>query len=390
MHNKSDRSEAKASRKPTAVWLWQAGLVVGSGLLVFAIVRASRPSSSGSLAVAATATSETTPVAFGPTRVGDGRAPALAPTGMVWIPGGEFSMGCEDPRKLPHGGHDSMNDARPIHRAYVDGFWMDQFEVTNDQFAAFVRATSYVTVAERIPTAAEFPGAPAENLVAGSVVFSPPPEPVPLDNHYRWWSYVHGASWRHPLGPGTTIDGRGKYPVVHVAYEDAEAYARWAGKRLPTEAEWECAARGGVAGEPYSWGDGFRPGGKWMANIWQGRFPVYDSAEDGFAGIAPVGQFPPNTYGLFDMAGNVWEWCSDWYRADSYSEQNEGGVVRNPHGPSASFDPAEPGQPKRVHRGGSFLCTEEYCTRYMIGTRGKGEISSGSNHLGFRCVKAAH
>jgi formylglycine-generating enzyme len=309
---------------------------------------------------------------------------------MVWIPGGEFSMGCDDPRKLPHGGPDAMNDARPIHRAYVDGFWMDQFEVTNDQFAAFVRATSYVTVAERTPTAAEFPGAPAKNLVAGSVVFTPPAEPVPLDNHYRWWSYVHGASWRHPLGPGTTIDGRGKFPVVHVAYEDAEAYARWAGKRLPTEAEWECAARGGVAGEPYSWGDEFRPGGKWMANIWQGRFPVYDSAEDGFAGIAPVGQFPPNAYGLFDMAGNVWEWCSDWYRADSYAEQNEGGVVRNAHGPSGSFDPAEPGQPKRVHRGGSFLCTEEYCTRYMIGTRGKGEISSGSNHLGFRCARAAH
>ena len=305
---------------------------------------------------------------------------------MVWIPGGEFSMGCEDPRELPHGGHDAMTDTRPIHRVYVDAFWMDQFEVTNDQFAAFVKATSYVTVAERTPTAAEFPGAPAENLVAGSVVFSPPSQPVPLDNHYEWWSYVPRASWRHPLGPASTIDGRGKFPVVHVAYEDALAYARWAGKRLPTEAEWECAARGGVAGEPYSWGVEFRPGGKWMANIWQGRFPVTDSAQDGFAGIAPVGQFPPNGYGLFDMAGNVWEWCSDWYRADAYSERPEQGVARNPQGPASSLDPAEPGQPKRVHRGGSFLCTEEYCTRYMIGTRGKGEISSGSNHLGFRCV----
>jgi formylglycine-generating enzyme len=309
---------------------------------------------------------------------------------MVWIPGGEFSMGSEDPRALPHGGHDAMSDTRPIHRVNVDGFWMDQFEVTNDQFAAFIRATSHVTVAERKPTAAEFPGAPAENLVAGSVVFSPTSEPVALDNHYRWWSYVPGASWRHPEGPKSTIEGRGNFPVVHIAYEDAEAFARWAGKRLPTEAEWECAARGGVAGQPYSWGEELRPGGKWMANIWQGRFPVNDTADDGFKGIAPVGQYPPNAYGLFDMAGNVWEWCSDWYRPDTYSAQAATGVARNPQGPPSSFDPAEPGQPKRVHRGGSFLCTEDYCTRYMIGTRGKGEISTGSNHLGFRCVMAAH
>jgi sulfatase modifying factor 1 len=312
------------------------------------------------------------------------------PLGMVWIPGGEFSMGCSDPRDLPHGGHDAMPDCRPIHRVYVDGFWMDQTEVTNDQFADFARATSYVTVAERTPTAKEFPGAPAEKLVAGSVVFAPPSEPVPLDNHYRWWDYVRGANWRHPLGPRSNNDGRGNYPVVHIAYEDAAAFAHWAGKRLPTEAEWEFAARGGLTGQPYSWGDEFRPGGKWMANIWQGRFPVRDTAEDGFAGLAPVRQFAPNGYGLFDMAGNVWEWCSDWYRPDSYASQAASSVIRNPQGPSSSFDPAEPGQPKRVHRGGSFLCTEDYCTRYMIGTRGKGEISTGSNHLGFRCVMEAH
>jgi formylglycine-generating enzyme len=308
---------------------------------------------------------------------------------MVWVPGGEFSMGCADPRNLPHGGNDPMTDSRPIHRVHVDGFWMDQYEVTNDQFTRFVAATGYVTVAERTPTAAEFPDAPAENLVAGSVVFTPPPQQVALDNHYRWWSYVKGANWRHPQGPSSSIDARGGYPVVHVAYEDAAAYARWAGKRLPTEAEWECAARGGMAGQPYSWGDELRPGDKWMANIWQGQFPLSDSAEDGFAGIAPAGKFPPNGYGLYDMAGNVWEWCSDWYRADTYSDLAAGGLTRNPKGPASSLDPAEPGQAKRVHRGGSFLCTDQYCTRYMIGTRGKGEVSSGSNHLGFRCVKVA-
>jgi len=311
-----------------------------------------------------------------------------APPEMAWIPGGEFIMGCEDPRDLPHGGPDPMADARPIHRVAVDGFWIDKTEVTNDQFAAFVKATDYKTVAERVPTAAEFPNAPPENLVAGSVVFTPPDQPVPLNDHYRWWSYVKGASWRHPQGPDSNIDGRGDYPVVQVAFEDAEAYAKWAGKRLPTEAEWERAARGGIEGKPYSWGDELKPEGKWMANIWQGRFPVGDSAEDGFAGIAPVAKFPANGFGLHDMAGNVWEWCSDWYRFDTYAWLAKAGrVTLNPKGPTSGFDPSEPDQPKRVHRGGSFLCTDQYCTRYMIGTRGKGEISSASNHLGFRCVK---
>ena len=199
-----------------------------------------------------------------------------------------------------------------------------------------------------------------------------------------------GASWRHPVGPSSSIDGRGNDPVVHVAYADAEAYARWAGKRLPTEAEWEFAARGGTAAEPYTWGSELCPGGKWMANIWQGQFPVRNTALDGFTGLAPVGQFAPNGYGLYDMAGNVWEWCSDWYRPDTYSLTSAANVVQNPRGPETSLDPTEPGQAKRVLRGGSYLCTEEYCTRYMLGTRGKGEVSSGSNHLGFRCVKAAH
>jgi formylglycine-generating enzyme required for sulfatase activity len=265
---------------------------------------------------------------------------------------------------------------------------MDKTEVTNDQFEAFVRETGYITIAERTPTQAEFPTAPPENLVAGSTVFTPTPTPVPLDTHYRWWRYQKGANWRHPEGPDSNLKGRRQHPVVHVAYDDAAAYAKWAGKRLPTEAEWEFAARGGLAGKLYAWGDDLKPRGRFMANIYQGQFPVRDSGEDGFAGVAPVAQFPANAYGLHDVAGNVWEWCSDWYQPDYFAELAAGGrVARNPQGPARSFDPAEPGVAKRVHRGGSFLCTDEYCTRYMVGTRGKGEVTTGSNHLGFRCVR---
>jgi formylglycine-generating enzyme required for sulfatase activity len=284
-----------------------------------------------------------------------------------------------------------MPDARPVHRVYVDGFWMDKTEVTNDQFEQFVNATGYVTIAEQTPRAEDFPGAPPENLVAGSTVFTPTAGPVPLANHYRWWRYEKGANWRHPLGPQSDIRGKGNYPVVHVAYDDAVAYAKWAGKRLPTEAEWEFAARGGLSGKLYAWGDELKPAGQWRANIFQGTFPVegQDTGEDGFVGIAPVTQFPPNGYGVYDIAGNVWEWCSDWYRPDYYSIlARTRQVVRNPAGPPSSFDPLEPTERKRVHRGGSFLCTDQYCTRYMVGTRGRGEISTGSNHLGFRCVKA--
>lgn len=312
-----------------------------------------------------------------------------APPGMVWIPGGEFAMGTEDPTDMVCGGPDPMPDARPIHRVYVDGFWMDATEVTNEEFGRFVRSTGYVTVAERKPRAEDFPGAAAQMLVPGSIVFTPTLEPVPLSDFLQWWRYIPGANWRHPEGGGSTILGREKFPVVHVAYEDVEAYARWAGKRLPTEAEWEFAARGGLKGKPYTWGEELKPGGKWMANIYEGRFPMNDTAADGFAGAAPVGQFSPNGYGLFDMAGNVWEWCSDWYRPDYYAEISSGGqIARNPQGPAESFDPTEPGQPKRVHRGGSFLCTDQYCTRYMVGSRGRGEPSTGSNHVGFRCVRS--
>ncbi len=325
---------------------------------------------------------------FGPTIANTFVPNDEPPEGMAWIPGGEYSMGCADPTGLPDGGPDAMRDARPIHRVYVDGFWMDKTEVTNEQFKKFVEATGYVTVAERVSRAEDFPGAPVENLVAGSVVFTPPSSPVPLNDHFQWWAYVKGANWRHPTGPDSNLDGREKYPVVQIGYEDAHSYARWAGKRLPTEAEWEFAARGGLAGKVYAWGDELRPDGKWPANIFQGQFPLRDLAEDRFAGIAPTAQFPANPYGLYDIGGNVWEWCADWYRADYYQQLSaRKAVVRNPPGPDDFWDPAEPTEPKRVHRGGSFLCTEQYCTRYMIGTRGKGEVTTGSNHVGFRCVR---
>jgi formylglycine-generating enzyme required for sulfatase activity len=309
---------------------------------------------------------------------------------MVWIPGGEFSMGANDPTATAHaGGMKESADARPVHRVFVDGFWMDATEVTNEQFAAFVTATGYVTVAERTPRAEDFPGAPPESLVPGSVVFVPPQHPVPLTNPYRWWSDIAGASWRHPFGPESSIAGKERFPVVHIAYADAVAYAQWARKRLPTEAEWEFAARGGLAGQRFPWGDEFNAGGQWAANTHQGQFPHHDTGADHFTGVAPVAQFPPNRYGLYDVAGNVWEWVSDWYRPDYYAELAAAGTVaRNPRGPSASFDPSEPGVEKRVHRGGSFLCTEQYCARYVVGTRGKGDVGTGTNHLGFRLVKS--
>ena len=284
----------------------------------------------------------------------------------------------------------TTSDCAPVHRVYVDGFWMDATEVTNAQFAKFVAATGYVTVAEQKPAAAEFPGVPADKLVAGSAVFSPTARPVMLDNHLLWWSYVPGANWRHPAGPGSDLTGRENYPVVHICYNDAAAYAKWAGKRLPTSAEWEFAARGGVAGQLYAWGNELKPGGKFQANIYQGRFPMEggDTGEDGFKGIAPVAQYAPNPYGLQDMAGNVWEWVSDWYHPDYYAQLAAAArVARNPRGPASSHDPAEPGVKKHVQRGGSFLCTDQYCSRYLVGTVGRGEERTGSNHVGFRCVQ---
>jgi formylglycine-generating enzyme len=327
-------------------------------------------------------------LSFAPTIANSSKPPSPVPEGMVWIPGGEFSMGSEgkcDGKSCCSPA--TVADALPIHRVYVNGFWMDATDVTNAEFEKFVKATGYITIAERAPTKEEFPTAPPENLVAGSVVFTPTSGPVSLDDHYQWWSYVKGASWRHPDGPQSDIKGKENYPVVQIAYPDALAYAKWAGKRLPTEAEWEFAARGGLSGKLYAWGDEFKPGGKFMANTYQGVFPVKDTGEDGFAGISPVGAFPANGYGLYDMAGNVWQWCSDWYRPDYFKQLAEDGTVaQNPQGPETPFDPDEPTEKKRVQKGGSFLCTDQYCTRYMVGTRGKGEVNSATNHIGFRCV----
>ena len=320
------------------------------------------------------------------TTIANTAKPTINEQGMVWIPGGEFSMGSVNPVGMSDGGKEAMNDARPVHRVYLNGFYMDETEVTNAEFAAFVKATGYVTVAERKPTKEEFPNARDEDLIAGSIVFTPT-STSDLNNHYDWWNYVAGANWKHPFGPNSDIKGKDNFPVVHVCWEDAAAYAKWAGKRLPTEAEWEFAARGGKAGAMYAWGNQLKPNGKWMANIYEGKFPAYDEGLDGFRGIAPVKQFPSNGYGLFDIAGNVWEWCSDWYRPDYYQTLSGEAVVKNPKGPEDGYDPAEPGEKKKVQRGGSFLCTDQYCTRYMIGSRGKGEYRSASNHVGFRCVK---
>lgn len=294
--------------------------------------------------------------------------------GMVWIEGGEFPMGSES---------SEFPDAQPVHTVKVNGFWMDEHEVTNAQFARFVEETGYKTVAERPLDPADFPGVPKDMLVPGSAVFTPPSHKVPLNNPLQWWVYVPGASWQHPEGPESSIEGRENEPVVHVCYEDAEAYTKWAGKRLPTEAEWEYAAQGGKPDRRYYWGNELKPGGKWVANIFQGSFPHGNTAEDGFERAAPVKTFSPNTYGLYDMDGNVWEWCQDYYRPDYYKKSPKD----NPKGPSDSYDPDEPGAVKRVQRGGSFLCSDEYCIRYKPGSRGKGEVSSGSNNLGFRCVK---
>jgi formylglycine-generating enzyme required for sulfatase activity len=314
--------------------------------------------------------------------------PTEAPPGMVWIPGGEFVMGSDGP--------EANADEGPAHPVRVDGFWMDATEVTNAQFAEFVEATGYVTIAERALDWEELqkqlpPGAlkpPEEALAPGSLVFVAPRAPVPLEDLSKWWIWTPGANWRNPEGSGSSIEDRTNHPVVHVAWEDAVAYAEWGGKRLPTEAEWEFAARGALEGKPFSWGDEFRPDGAYMANTFQGRFPNGDTSADGFAAPAPVGSFPPNGYGLHDTIGNVWEWCADWYRPDAHRAHRRGEVALNPRGPAAGHDPAQPFQPVRATKGGSFLCSEMYCSNYRPSARIGTAADSGMSHLGFRCVKS--
>lgn len=302
------------------------------------------------------------------------RSMDTVPLKMIYIKGGSFKMGSTDPM---------FDDARPIHQVNLKSFWIDEHEVTNAEFAKFVQATGYKTIAERPINPADFPGVPVESLVPGSAVFTPPSKPVSLDNLANWWTYVAGANWKHPLGPKSNIDNKPNDPVVQISYTDAAAYAKWAGKRLPTEAEWEFAARGGKEMQRYYWGDELKPGGKWKANVFEGHFPDKNIPQDGFAGIAPVKSFPPNGYGLYDMEGNVWEWCHDFYRPDYYKNSQ----ADNPEGPKNSYDPQEPNAVKRVQKGGSFLCSEQYCSRFIAGSRASGEVNSASNNLGFRCVK---
>lgn len=299
--------------------------------------------------------------------------------GMAWIPAGDFTMGSD---------HHYPEEA-PAHPVKVSGFWMDVSPVTNAQFARFVEATGHVTFAEIAPDAADYPGADPAMLSPASVVFVQPIQRVNLRDHYQWWQFLAGANWRHPAGPDSSLEGRDDHPVVHVAYVDIQAYAQWAGKQLPTEAEFEWAARGGAEGE-YPWGDDLAPAGKHMANTWQGEFPWQNVAEDGHVGTSPVGSYPANGYGLFDMIGNVWEWTCDWYSPRHDQPAAKACCIpRNPRGADQESS-YEPGQmlriPRKVMKGGSHLCAPNYCRRYRPAARMAQPMDTSTSHLGFRCV----
>jgi formylglycine-generating enzyme len=309
-------------------------------------------------------------------------APGPAPfPDMVWIPGGTFRMGSD--KHYP--------EERPAHRVTVDGFWMDRTPVTNDRFARFVEATGHVTFAEITPKAEDYPGALPEMLFAASLVFVKPGGPVDTRDFTNWWQWTRGAQWRHPRGADSTRDGLDQHPVVHVTFGDAEAFARWEGKSLPTEAEWEFAARGGLDGAAYAWGDEFIPENRYLANTWQGEFPWQNLGTDGYEFTSPVGAFPPNGYGLHDVIGNVWEWTTDWYHPKHPAEELKACCIpRNPLGPKAedSYDPCQPEIkiPRKVIKGGSHLCAPNYCRRYRPAARFPEPIDTSTSHLGFRCI----
>lgn len=301
---------------------------------------------------------------------------------MVLIKGGEFEMGSDDPAFI---------DAQPIHKVKVSSFWIDAAEVTNREFQKFTAVTRYLTLAERPPSPDSIPGASGPEHVPGSFVFRSPANVVELGDPSQWWAWVPGANWRHPEGPGSSIEKRLDHPVVHIAFEDALAFAQWIGKRLPTEAEWEYAARGGLTGKPYVWGTTLIPAGRHQANIFQGDFPNHNSGDDGYLGTSPVYAFTPNGFGLYGMAGNAWEWVSDWYDADYYiTLASMPSPTVDPKGPAQSYDPVEPSVAKRVQKGGSFLCTPQFCSRYMPGGRGKADPQTSAAHTGFRLVRDLH